>query len=162
MANVTNLSVKVSYRIYFQLWSYNFHFFTDWNWFWKMCSSLCRRRFSKVRILHSWYSSWICASIRRRSYLRRVDFSFKYGLQICEKSDSRRPKTLSISKWIIFYGESRFSGSRELEEAKMTNLSPLASQRLKLMPILLFLDFKFVPLYPGPKNPKFSNYTKSE
>ena len=38
----------------------------------------------------------------------------------------------------------------------MTSLSPLASQTLKLVPIIFFFDFEFVPLYPGPKNPFFS------
>ena len=37
--------------------------------------------------------------------------------------------------------------SRWLEEAKMTDLLPLASQRLKLVPILLFLRFEAVRLY---------------
>ena len=38
----------------------------------------------------------------------------------------------------------------------MTNISPLASQKLKLMPILLFLHLKFVPIYAGPTNLKKS------
>ena len=62
-------------------------------------------------------------------------------------------ETFTPSKLIIFHQGIRFSRSRGPEEAKMTNLSPLASRKLKLMPILFFLGFEVVPLYPGPKNP---------
>ena len=54
----------------------------------------------------------------------------------------RGPETCAPSKRIIFHKEIRFSRSREREYAKTINLSPLGSQKLKLLPILLFVHPK--------------------
>ena len=55
----------------------------------------------------------------------------------------------------FFSKDSDFRSPEGPKHQKKTNLSPMASQTLKLLPIIFFFDFEFVPLYPGPKNPKF-------
>ena len=59
----------------------------------------------------------------------------------------RHSETFAPSKLIIFHQGLRFSRSRGPETAKKTNLTPLASQRLKLLPILFFLHVEAVQIY---------------
>ena len=74
----------------------------------------------------------------------------KINLQKVKKSYFRHSETFAPSKLNIFYQGIRFSSSRGPEGAKMTNLSPLASQKLKLVPILFFLHVEAVQLYLSP------------
>ena len=66
--------------------------------------------------------------------------------QKVNKSYFWHSETFAPSKLICFHHGIRFSRSRGPKGAKMTNISPLASQKLKLMPISLFLHFKAVQI----------------
>ena len=68
----------------------------------------------------------------------------KMHLQKVNKSYFRHSETFTPSKRLIFHQVIRFSRSRAPETAKMTNLLPLASQKLKLGPISFFFHLKAV------------------
>ena len=84
----------------------------------------------------------------------------KINSQKVNKSYLRHSETFTPSKLIIFHQGIRFSRSRGPGGAKMTNLSRLASQKLKLVPISFFLHFDAVqitffvlfPLWMAPSN----------
>ena len=70
----------------------------------------------------------------------------KINSQKINKSYFRHSETFASSKLISFQRKIRFSRSQGSEGAKMTHLSPLPSQKLKLMPISFFLYFKAVQI----------------
>ena len=62
------------------------------------------------------------------------------------KSYFRHSETFTPSKLIIFHQGIRFSRTRGPEDPKITNLSPLTSQKLKLVPISFLLHFEGVQI----------------
>ena len=93
--------------------------------------------FSGLDVLHIIYTYWIAGCTSGWT----PENSFTKSQQIVFLTSGNIPpaKTNHFSEKADFRG-------RELEGAKMTNLSRLVCQRLKLMPILFFLHFKAVQL----------------